>query len=1127
MAARQGLSGTISQATDDAKRAVISRAPTSIVSHSWLSNLNTTMTVKSAPPRSPEVVTMLSSKSGWLVKRNEQHVWQRRWCCVVPHTFLYYFEAAPNFGDGDHHDSGGGGGVSGFFPSTTPATPDAAAPAVVENQEVLNAAVRDGLGGFGGGGNGNGEAGDADERYYAAAATEGEMAEVAALADPRGPTATSGSNLQPVGIIDLECYSNVNRTNRSEGVMELTGDPITNPDLRSFYFQAANADDAEEWTKAFLSERHCGLKDELDAIREVCNTFPLQLRDCADMIDRAEEKAASSEKELYRVRSAAEEGRRRALEMVRDILERRWLDDSANGGSGGGSGGGGIRRTWSSDENGHQGQLSSVQHNLLNGLENDRSSYLEQLEEALRSPESVGTMNGGVLPAMRLLSDYVSSVVTSYASLGAEVHKAEKQLSSVATVDKASLDDMQAKYDQLERESREQRSAYGQRVAELEGELKTLHESHTEVDNHLQQSRMEFAMYQSQSKAKLGETSQHKKILKKEVIELRKRMEDVGSDCDAAQHEADRLRTDLETERQRNATLERYIERIEKQLSNQQNMCEIMIETMSQTGSVKDSSILGKVIGPAADDAVGSGLPPSADASPSVNKSRKNRLPRSFKTPTKQTPRSIANQGSGGGGGSLIKLHDEDEMPPRKKESTRRSASSVEADTEQGTEPLTATTFTLASSAVNSPLSTGGAESPRKPAISLDEPDEGGGDDIGDHGEGDEMGRNAVEADERAKYNETNESNLANKDKHAGGRSGKSRKSKSRSQRYQKIMATKREETAAKREVDPPAASRAAPFTDADLHDEIQNYERSDQYIYDENEDDAKSHMSDITEDRTYKLPYNEQARPRVIRQEKPRYVDKKPPKAYVDRVVEDEYAEQQSATGSSKKLSVAERARMEAQRSSNSVTVRASPANSPMRPTRGRSELPRRLTDNESRSSTVRSRSNSPSVQSKRSFFARVGTRVVTAIDNSVLGVPNQAPGSSGQHGYHENGEEYADDDRSASSGSGESSGSYDEEESVESSSEESSVEDEQSRQIKKEIETPLAERQRIQREKQLEFLKQQGLLKSGTEGSLRGGPGAVSVEKKRSSKSPQSSSLSSRRSGSFNDTSYEAGGH
>ena len=315
------------------------------------------------------------------MKRNEQHVWQRRWCCVVPHTFLYYFEAAPHI-DGDHHDgslggSGGGGhGVSGFFPSTTPSTPDAhaaAASAVVENQDVLNAAVRDGLGGGGAGHNNAGDGGgDGDEKYYAAAATEGEMAE-AALADPRGPMATSGSNLQPVGIIDLECYSNVNRTNRSEGVMELTGDPITNPDLRSFYFQAANAEDAEEWTKAFLSDRHSGLKDELEAIREVCDTFPLQLRECADMIDRAEEKAATSEKELYRVRSAAEEGRRRALELVRDILERRWVDDDAGSDSPSG-GGGGIKKTWSSDESGDQGQLSAIQRKLLNGLEADRAS---------------------------------------------------------------------------------------------------------------------------------------------------------------------------------------------------------------------------------------------------------------------------------------------------------------------------------------------------------------------------------------------------------------------------------------------------------------------------------------------------------------------------------------------------------------------------------------------------------------------------------------------------------------------------------------------------------------------------------------------------------------------------------
>ena len=439
-------------------------------------------------------------------------------------------------------------------------------------------------------------------------------------------------------------------------------------------------------------------------------------------------------------------------------------------------------------------------------------------------------MNGGVLPAMRLLADYVSSVVTSYASLGDEVHKAEKQLSSVATVDKSSLDAMQAKYDQLECKSDEKEVAYQKRIAELEDELKSLQESHAEVENHLQQSRMEFTMYQSQSKAKMGETSQHKKILKKEVIELRKRIEDIGSDHDAAQHEADRLRTDLETERQRNATLERYIERIEKQLNNQQNMCEMIMETMSQTGSTKESSILGKVVGPAADGEMDGarGMPPSASASPSVDRSnRKNRLPRSFQTPSKQTPRSNSERGSGG----LIKLHDGDETP-RKEESTHRSGS-LEEDTEQGTDPLTSTTF--ATSAVGSPLS-GDADIPRKPAIMLDDEPANGGN-IGRQNE--EDGIDIDDANEAGELDEFNEIAVPSKGR-SGGSPRKSRKAKgrSRSQRYKQIMDSRREESAAKARVDPPSAS----LTDADLHDEIQAYEQSDQYVYGESgyDDDAK-----------------------------------------------------------------------------------------------------------------------------------------------------------------------------------------------------------------------------------------------------------------------------------------------
>ena len=53
MAAKQGLTAQIHQYSEDTKRSLLSRAPAGIKSHSWLSNLNTTCTIKSAPPRTP------------------------------------------------------------------------------------------------------------------------------------------------------------------------------------------------------------------------------------------------------------------------------------------------------------------------------------------------------------------------------------------------------------------------------------------------------------------------------------------------------------------------------------------------------------------------------------------------------------------------------------------------------------------------------------------------------------------------------------------------------------------------------------------------------------------------------------------------------------------------------------------------------------------------------------------------------------------------------------------------------------------------------------------------------------------------------------------------------------------
>ena len=93
-----------------------------------------------------------------------------------------------------------------------------------------------------------------------------------------GGSGPSSTNLQPVGIIDLECYTAVNRSSRNATVVELAGDRVTNPDLRSFYFQSPSVEEAEAWTAALLGDRHSSLRDETDAYRQVsrslrCGTF--------------------------------------------------------------------------------------------------------------------------------------------------------------------------------------------------------------------------------------------------------------------------------------------------------------------------------------------------------------------------------------------------------------------------------------------------------------------------------------------------------------------------------------------------------------------------------------------------------------------------------------------------------------------------------------------------------------------------------------------------------------------------------------------------------------------------------------------------------------------------------------
>ncbi|KAL7565125.1 hypothetical protein ACA910_005131 [Epithemia clementina (nom. ined.)] len=523
MAAKQGLTAQLSQAGEDAKRAVLSRTG---VTSSWFSNLNTVCTIKSAPPRTPEVLQMLATKSGWLYKRNEQHVWQSRWCCVVPHMFLYYFDA--NIGVG-----------SGETPSKLQQNP------TTEQQEAWNRAVQKGYGNrkqhekrsslylFNQGtstaankpdGGANGAGGDSTDHDIEGGA--------AVTAD-----STKYATLQPSGIIDLECYSTVHRSTYNELVLELAGDDQVNPDLRAFYFCASNEEDCESWTSALLNGRHAALVDECDAYKQVCEGFASQLQLLHSDLDQAHLTASEAQDELYRVRSQQEDHR---------------------------------RATWRSMEEAVMNSSSS-------------SPELEKKKVEFRANlDTVRAQDLGVQAAVRMMLEYTKGIEDMYEKLYEEKKRLESDLKATGQSDQAKVQD-------LSFELSEMKSKFEQEKKQWETQLETATAKYVQSQKELQDvqrdlssTKMEITMFQTQQRNKIAELQQHKKILKKEVIDLRTKLENANSELGVLKHREEKLSLQTEQERQKSALLERYVEKIESQVKVQQNV----MEMMSACGSV-------------------------------------------------------------------------------------------------------------------------------------------------------------------------------------------------------------------------------------------------------------------------------------------------------------------------------------------------------------------------------------------------------------------------------------------------------------------------------------------------------------------------------------------------------------
>jgi hypothetical protein len=502
MAAKQGLSAQISQASEDAKRAVLNR--TTLANSLWFSNLNTTCTIKSAPPRTPDVLGLLSTKSGWLFKRNEQHVWQARYCCVVPHSFLYYFDAHPS--------------------------QPCQAPVLTPNQqEALNNAVKQGYGK-----RGALKQHQPRSSLYHVLGGAGHQQN-----DKENTEAITGdqaqSTLQPAGIIDLECYDTIHRNNQNELVMELAGDETVNPDLRSFYFCANNEHEGDEWNQALLSNRHSSLVDEKEAYRQVCDGFAQQLQVLHSDLDGAQSKAGSQQEELYRVRSQMEDTRRSCLRLVADTLER------------------------------------------ADGTVPAKRAYRTDLE-------TIQAQDLGILAAVQLLCDYTRVLEETCRDSGSTIEQLESQMQSKQEGDSTRVQELEEELAEVKSEMKQQQQNMHSQVETVTQKFIQSQKELQDVQKDLASQRMETTMYQSSTRTKMSELQSHKKILKKEVIELRKKLEEAHSHVDLFKHKESSVKMEAEQERQKAKLLERYVEKMESQVKVQQNMMEMMSQAGSQYG---------------------------------------------------------------------------------------------------------------------------------------------------------------------------------------------------------------------------------------------------------------------------------------------------------------------------------------------------------------------------------------------------------------------------------------------------------------------------------------------------------------------------------------------------------------
>ncbi len=538
------MTAQLSQAGEDAKRAVLSRTNLWFA-HGDSSNLNTVCTIKSAPPRSPEVLNLLATKSGWLYKRNEQHVWQARWCCVVPHMFLYYFDAHPSANNGSLEN-----GPGSILP-----------PPTAQQQEEWNRAVSQGYNGklpkherrshFPASFFPSGSDAPPDHHHENAVAMEG-----LSMDDPQNPPTSTLQ--QPTGIIDLECYTTVNRSSFNSNVLQLAGDDTLNPDLRTFYFCACEEEASQEWTQAFLHNRHAALLDECDAYKQVCDGFAQQLQMLHQELDESGVLKEEAQQELYRLRSQQEDLRRSCWRLSEEALFS----------------------TLSLDED----------EGIDNPTVNTRSELRHRMEQ-LRAQD------WGVTALVQVLIEHCQQLEQACSKEYRAKIQLQNDLRSTGQSDQAKVLELESQLKALQEQYQAESESWKVQTVRLQTQLSESQKELQDIQKALSSTQLEMTMNGSQQRNQVKELTQHKKILKKEVIDLRNQLEATKKELAAMQHEKQQQVLVSKEYEQKNVLLERYVEKMESQVKVQQNMMEMISHSglMSTGGSVYGG---GSVMGP-------------------------------------------------------------------------------------------------------------------------------------------------------------------------------------------------------------------------------------------------------------------------------------------------------------------------------------------------------------------------------------------------------------------------------------------------------------------------------------------------------------------------------------------------